>query len=65
LSWWKRGEKLGEHAGARVLYTASVPERVIETTSLLVLGAVSSVPKDPSVGVAIVQWSSESSRAGR
>ena len=54
MSWWKRGEELGEQAPAGVRYTDTVPERVIETTSLWALREVSSVPNEPSVGVAAV-----------
>jgi len=55
LSWWKRGHELGEHAPAGVEYTASVPARVRDTTALCALPSVSSVPKEPSSGVATVQ----------
>src|SRR5947209_1384766 len=55
MSWWNRGEELGEHAPAGVEYTDTVPERVIETTSLRARPPASSVPNDPRAGVATVQ----------
>src|SRR5437588_11896692 len=55
MSWWKLGHELGEQAPAGVEYRASVPSRVIETTSFLAPGLVSIVPSEPSTGVATVQ----------
>ena len=55
MSWWKLGHELGEQAPAGVVYTDRVPSRVIETTSFLALAPVSTVPSDPSVGVATSQ----------
>src|SRR5438132_3715182 len=55
MSWWKFGHELGEHADAGVEYTDTTPSRVIETTSFFASGLVSSVPSEPSVGVATIQ----------
>src|SRR5436305_14155048 len=55
MSWWNRGEELGEHAAAGVVYAETVPIRVIDTTSFLALESVSRVPNEPSAGVATVQ----------
>ena len=55
MSWWKLGHELGEQAPAGVVYTDSVPSRVIDTTSFFAEELVSTVPSEPSVGVATVQ----------
>src|SRR5437588_4185090 len=55
MSWWKFGHELGEHADAGVAYTETTPSRVIETTSFFASELVSSVPSEPSVGVATIQ----------
>src|SRR2546423_10960896 len=55
MSWWNRGEELGEHAAAGVVYAETVPIRVIDTTSFLALESASRVPNEPSAGVATVQ----------
>src|SRR5262245_22098920 len=55
MSWWKFGHELAEHADAGVEYTETTPSRVIETTSFFASALVSSVPREPSVGVATVQ----------
>ena len=52
MSWWKFGHELGEQAEAGVVYTDITPSRVIETTSFFASELVSSVPREPSVGVA-------------
>ena len=55
MSWWKFGHELGEQAEAGVVYTDTVPERVIETMSFFADALVSIVPSDPRVGVATSQ----------
>ena len=55
MSWWKLGHELGEQAPAGVVYTDTVPSRVIETTSFFAPALVSSVPNEPSAGVATSQ----------
>src|SRR5207237_7831033 len=54
-AWWKLGHELGEQAAAGVVYTDSVPSRVMVTTSFFASGPVSTVPSDPSTGVATSQ----------
>src|SRR5439155_21300298 len=55
MSWWKFGHELGEQAEAGVVYTDTVPWRVIETASFFAESVGSRVPSDPSVGVAPCQ----------
>src|SRR5439155_20251604 len=55
LSWWKRGESDGEHAGAPVRNANTYPERVTPITSLCAFEEVSVVPRLPIAGVATVQ----------
>jgi hypothetical protein len=49
------GHDDGEHAGAGVRYANTRPSRVIATTDLRAVLAVSSVPNEPISGLATIQ----------
>ena len=55
LSWWKRGHELAEHGPAAVEYASAVPLRVSATIVLRALAWVSSVPNEPTSGLATIQ----------